>query len=215
MEIVYLGHASFRLKGKKAVLVTDPFDPKMVGLSFPKTKADIVTVSHQHDDHNQIELVKGVQRVIDGPGEYEIKGVSVIGINTFHDEKKGEERGKNTIYIIEMDEVRIAHLGDLGHRLSEKLLEAIGEIDILMIPVGGVYTIGPKRAAELARAIEPKIIIPMHYQQPGLNPKVFAKLSSVEPFLSQIGLPVEKSEKLNFKKEIFAEEQKVVLLSKA
>jgi L-ascorbate metabolism protein UlaG (beta-lactamase superfamily) len=214
MDITFLGHSSFRLKGKTATVVTDPFDPEVVGLKFPKVAADIVTVSHQHEDHNQADLVKDVKRLVSGPGEYEIMGVSIIGIPTFHDEKKGAKRGKNTIYVYEMDGLRLVHLGDLGHKLHEKILEKIGDIDILMVPVGGEYTIGPTEAVEVARAIEPKIVIPMHYQMPGLNPATFAKLSSTKPFLAEIGLLVEKIDKLSVKKENIGEESKVILLEK-
>jgi len=214
MDITFLGHSSFRLKGKTATVVTDPFDPEVVGLKFPKVAADIVTVSHQHEDHNQADLVKGVKRLVSGPGEYEIMGVSIIGIPTFHDEKKGAKRGKNTIYVYEMDGLRLVHLGDLGHKLHEKILEKIGDIDILMVPVGGEYTIGPTEAVEVARAIEPKMVIPMHYQMPGLNPATFAKLSSTKPFLAEIGLLVEKTDKLSVKKENIGEESKVILLEK-
>jgi L-ascorbate metabolism protein UlaG (beta-lactamase superfamily) len=214
MDITFLGHSSFRLKGKTATVVTDPFDPEVVGLKFPKVAADIVTVSHQHEDHNQADLVKDVKRLVSGPGEYEIKGVSIIGIPTFHDEEKGAKRGKNTIYVYEIDGLRLVHLGDLGHKLHEKILEKIGDIDILMVPVGGEYTIGPTEAVEVARAIEPKIVIPMHYQMPGLNPATFAKLSLTKPFLAEIGLLVEKTDKLSVKKENIGEESKVILLEK-
>lgn len=214
MEITYLGHSSFRLKGKTSSLVTDPFDPKMVGYKYPKTESDIVTISHDHGDHNQKSLVKNIKKVVSGPGEYEISGISIVGIESFHDEKKGDLRGKNTIYVIEVDELRIAHLGDLGHKLKEGDLDAMGDIDILLIPVGGEYTINAQVAAEIARNIEAKITIPMHYQQEGLDPKTFAKLSTEEPFLNDLGLPVEKLSKLSVKKELMGEEHKVVVLEK-
>lgn len=214
MEVVFLGHASFRLKGKIASLVTDPYDSEMVGFKFPKVAADIVTISHNHKDHNQASLVKDVSKVVSGPGEYEIKGVSIMGFLTYHDNLKGEARGENTIYLIEMDEVRLVHLGDLGHKISEELQDRLGEVDVLMIPVGGEYTIGPTEAAELVRMIEPKIILPMHYQMRGLNQQIFAKLSPVDAFLSQVGLPVEKADKLSIKKDALREEQKVVVLAR-
>lgn len=212
MDITFLGHSSFRLKGKTASLVTDPFDSKVVGFSFPKVSADIVTISHNHDDHNKAELVKDVKKVISGPGEYEINGISIIGIATFHDDKKGAKRGKNTIYVIEIDGQRIVHLGDLGHKLSEKFIEKIGSVDVLIIPVGGEYTIDATQATELVRAIEPRITIPMHFKVPKLNSETFSKISSVELFLTQIGLPVEKTNKLNVSTGSIEEEQKVVLL---
>ncbi len=212
MDITFLGHASFRLKGRTASLVTDPFDPQMVGLKFPKVSADIVTVSHEHKDHNQVDLVKDVKKAVSGPGEYEINEVSIIGLSSYHDDKKGKLRGKNTIYVIEMDGLRIVHLGDLGHKLSEKVLEQIGDVDILMIPVGAEYTLGPTETAEVVRSIEPKIVIPMHYQRPNLNPETFGKLAPVDSFLAQMGLPSERTNKLSIKAETIGEEQKVVIL---
>lgn len=212
MDITYLGHSSFRLKGRGSSLVTDPFDPEMVGLKFPKVSAEIVTLSHDHGDHNKADLVSDVRKVINGPGEYEISGVSIIGISAFHDPEKGRLRGKNNLYLIEMDEVVICHLGDLGHKLSDKTLDLIGDVDVLMVPVGGEYTIGPTEAVTVSQDIGAKIIIPMHYQVQGLKQDVFAKLSGVEKFLTLIGLPVEKAPKLSVKKEILGEEQKVVYL---
>lgn len=214
MEVTYLGHSSFKLKGKSAALVTDPFNPSFVGLPFKGVSADIVTVSHQHEDHNQFGLISDYKRVVDGPGEYEISGVSIIGIPSFHDDKKGKIRGKNIIFIIEMDGLRFAHLGDLGHKLSEGELESLGTIDVLMIPVGGEYTIGSAEAAEITRLIEPYLVLPMHYQTPGLKKDLFEKLSKVEPFLSDIGFPVERTDKLTVKKETLTDEQKVVVFER-
>lgn len=214
MDIFFLGHSSFRIKGKTATLVTDPYDSGMIGIKFPRTQAEIVTVSHDHGDHNKVDEVSGVKKVVSGPGEYEILGISIIGISSFHDDKKGSLRGKNTIYVIEVDGLRIAHLGDLGHKLSEKILGMMGNIDILLIPTGGEYTVGSAEAAEIVRSIEPGIAIPMHYQTPGLKGDVFKKLEKVDPFLSDLGLPIEKHDKLTIKKESLSEENKVVLLQK-
>lgn len=212
MEISYLGHSSFRIRTSNGYVVTDPFDPKMVGLKFSGVEADIVTVSHDHGDHNQYQLVKGVKRVVAGPGEYEIMGISIIGIPSFHDDKKGELRGKNTIYVLEAEGLRLCHLGDLGHSLSQEQVEEIGEVDILMVPVGGEYTIGPKEAAQVVSDIEPKLIIPMHFKSQGLNPDTFSKLSGVEEFLKELSLPTEKLPKLSVKREELGEEQKVIVL---
>lgn len=213
MEIKFLGHSSFLIKTRKAVLVADPYDPS-VGLYFPKTTADIVTISHEHADHNNYKAVKGVRKVINGPGEYELSDVSIIGISTYHDDKKGLDRGKNVIYIIEADGFRIAHLGDLGHKLSDKQLEKIGAIDILMIPVGGEYTIGSELAARIAQSVEALFTIPMHYQTKGLNPKLFSKLSDVDPFLTALGLPVERVSKITPKKGGLDENSKIVIFEK-
>ncbi len=182
MEITYLGHSSFRIKGKDNFLVTDPFEDAAVGFQFPKVEADIVTVSHDHPDHNAVKKVSGNPFVIAGPGEYEIKGVSVFGIGSFHDAKKGKERGPNTIYLIEMDGVRICHLGDLGESLSDKQLEEINGVDILMVPVGGVWTISPEQALAVVAAIEPNVILPMHYKVAGMSQEM-AKMASLQDFL--------------------------------
>jgi len=215
MEITFLGHSAFKLRGKNASLVTDPSDPKVTGLKFPKVSADIVTISHtQHGDHKSFELVDDVKKVISGPGEYEIAGVSIIGIPSFHDDKKGKLRGENTIYVIEADGLRIAHLGDLGHMLSDHDLKACGDVDILMIPVGGEYTIGASVATQVVQAIVPSITLPMHYQMKGLNKEVFSKLTGLDSFLNEVGLIVEKSPKLSVKKENLGEEQKVVVLER-
>lgn len=187
MEILYLGHASFKLKGKNASLITDPFG-EMCG-KFPKDAAcDLVTVSHAHEDHNAVDKIADYKNsfIIDGPGEYEVKGISVIGISSDHDEKSGQERGKNTLYVIEMDGLRLAHLGDLGHKLTTEQLAEMGSVDILFIPVGGFYTINAKIAAEVVKQVDPWVAIPMHYQQPGLDPKVFKDLADVSVFLKEM-----------------------------
>ncbi len=213
MEIVYLGHSSFRLKGRNATLITDPYDSSMVGLKFPKVSADIVTISHSHGDHNRSDLVKDKKMVISEPGEYEIMGISVIGLKTYHDDKEGKIRGVNTIYLYEIDELRLCHLGDLGHKLDDKVISELGNLDILMIPVGGVYTIDYKVASQIVRTIEPYYVIPMHYKMSGMNDENFASLSDVNDFLKEVGLPVEESDKFIIKKaEILEEESKVVLL---
>lgn len=214
MDITFLGHSSFKLKGRSGTVITDPFDPAMTGLKFPPNEADIVSISHDHSDHNQALLVAGVKKVITGPGEYEIMGISIIGFPSYHDEKEGSLRGKNTIYVYEMDGLRLAHLGDLGHKLSGETVEDMGRIDILMIPVGGEFTIGPNEATSLVQAIEPTVVIPMHFQTPGLRTETFSKLEGVESFLKEVGLKVETLPKLSLKKEELGEDQKVVVLEK-
>jgi len=215
MDIVYLGHSSFKLKGKKVTVITDPFDPVYVGLKYPKNDADIVTVSHNHNDHNKVELIDNVKMVINGAGEYEVMGVSVIGIETDHDASGGEDRGKNIIFILEVDGLRIAHFGDLGHKPSEKLMEQMGDIDVLMLPVGGEYTIGHKQAVDIAKEFESPYVLPMHYKMPGMNEEVFGKLSGVDEFLKELGYEVERLDKLNIKKELINYDQrKAVVLEK-
>lgn len=223
MDITYLGHSSFKISvaspsgvKTKTVIVTDPFDPSMVGLKYAGVEADIVTISHEHGDHNRADLVGGVKRVVKGPGEYEIAGVSIIGIPSFHDNNSGAERGKNTIYVFEADGLRLAHLGDLGHTLSEKEVSEIGDIDILMIPTGGEFTIGPKEAVGVVQAIEPFYVLPMHYLLPGLAPETFSKLSPVDAFLSEAGMTTERLPKFSIRKEDIQEDQatKIIVLER-
>lgn len=216
MDITYLGHSSFKIKTKTASVVTDPFDSKMVGLKYSGVDGDIVTVSHDHNDHNASDKVTGVKKIVQGPGEYEISGVSIIGYHSFHDNEKGAVRGKNTIYVIEAEGLRVVHLGDLGHMLSEDLINEMGDVDVLMIPVGGEYTIGPKEASEIVSKIEPFFVIPMHYMQDGLNVDAFAKMEPVETFLKESGLTTERTPKFTLKKEDILEDQntKIIVLEK-
>ena len=214
MEIKYLGHSCFRLKGKKTIIITDPYQDK-IGLSLPRVSADIVTVSHQHEDHNNFQAVGGTVRrgkpfVIDGPGEYEIGHVFVNGIASWHDKEKGKERGKNTIYLITLENMRIVHLGDLGGMLSEKKLETINGVDILFVPVGGKYTINAKEAVKLVDKIQPNIVIPMHYAAKGLA----FNLDPVDLFLKEMEIEVKPQAKLIASRESLPEEREVVLLSK-
>ncbi len=186
MDITYLGHSSFRLKGKNATVVTDPYDG--IGLKYPKhVTADIVTVSHGHGDHNAVTVVEGTPYVVQGPGEYEVKGVDIVGIGSFHDDTKGEERGANTIYRIEVDGVSIVHLGDLGHVPTAAQIEDMGVVHVLLVPVGGHYTIDAKQAVEVINEIEPSIVIPMHYNRAELDQKIFEKVESLDVFLKAFG----------------------------
>ena len=214
MDIIYLGHSSFKIKTKTATVITDPFDSKMVGLKYSGVEGEIVTVSHNHQDHNAADKVSGVKKVINGPGEYEISGVSIMGYKTFHDNKDGAEKGENTVYVIEADGLRLVHLGDIGHLLKDDLVEEIGDVDVLMIPVGGFFTIGPKEATEIISKIEPYFVLPMHYKVPGLSPALADKLLPVEDFLKESGLTTENLPKFSLKKEDILEEQntKVMVL---
>jgi len=215
MEVIYLGHSSFKFRGKSVTVVTDPYDPEYVGLKYPKTEADIVTVSHNHPDHNFISIVGGGPFVISQPGEYEIKDVSIFGFYSYHDDKQGAERGKNIIYLIEVDGFRICHLGDLGERLSSELIEEIGTADILCIPVGGKVTLGTNEAVELTAQIEPSIVLPMHFNLPGINQKIFGDLNPVDEFLSKMEVEDKTVlDKLSISKDKLPEETKVVILER-
>src|SRR3989344_5274291 len=187
MDITWLGHSSFRIKGKSVTVVTDPYSSSKLGFKFQKIEANIVTVSHDHDDHNQAGQVDGDPKVVKNPGEYEVKGVSIFGIPTYHDNKQGEERGQNTVFVIKIDSIIICHLGDLGHKLTEDQIGQIGNIDILLTPVGGVYSLSSAQALDIVSKLEPKVVIPMHYQVEGLNKETFGELEGVENFIKELG----------------------------
>lgn len=213
MDISWLGHASFKVKGKTAVVVTDPYSSQ-IGIKMPKVEADIVTVSHGHFDHNEVTAVGGEPFVIEGPGEYEIKGVEVVGVASFHDSKSGFERGKNTIYNFKVDKMNICHLGDLGQEnLTDEQVEEIGNTDILLIPVGGYFTIDATLAVKIVAQLEPKIIIPMHYRT---NETKIEGLSGVEKFLKEMGKEnIEPISKLTVIPDKLPEEAQVVVLTKS
>ena len=213
MDIIWYGQACFKLKGKNAAVLIDPFDPEFTGLKLPKElDADIVLKSHDHKDHSNIGAVSGNPMVFQGPGEYEVKGVVISGVASYHDNSKGAERGLNTIYIITIDGLNVVHLGDLGQTdLTEEQVQVI-DADILLVPVGAIYTIDAKGAASIISQLEPKIIIPMHYG--GIEGLKFP-LDPVEKFLKEMGAEgVVPQPKLSITKEKLPEEPMVVVLSK-
>ena len=217
MEVTYAGHSCFKIKGKNASAVFDPFDPEKVGFKLPKLEADIVCVSHSHDDHNFVGGVKGTEVgknpfLVKDPGEYDIKGVHIEGLSTYHDAVSGKERGKNIIYYAELDGFFFLHLGDLGHMLSEAVLEELNTVDVLFIPVGGIYTIDYKMAMDVISEVEPSFVIPMHYQTEKLN--LSKKLDGVDKFISEWGSDVVRREqklKVTTRGELPEETQVVIL----
>lgn len=218
MDIYWGGQALFRLKGKVATVVIDPFDPEFTGLKLPnQLSADVVLSSHEHEDHNNTGVVKNATGedpvVFKEPGEYEVAGAVITGISSFHDDTGGSKRGKNTIFNIMIDRLNIIHLGDLGQsKLTEEQLTQIGEVDILLVPVGSVYTIDGKIAAGIVSQLEPKMIIPMHYKIEGLK----FELEGVEGFLKEMGAEnVASVPKLSITKEKLPEEPQVILLAKS
>lgn len=213
MEITWYGQSTFKIKGKGTSIVTDPYSPEMLGLKLPKLEADIVAVSHDHGDHNNVAAVTGYSFVAPGPGEYEIKGIPFIGVDSFHDNSEGSERGRNTIYVFHIDNIAVCHLGDLGQdKLTDDQLNQIDSVDILMIPVGGTYTIDAATAAKVVAQLEPKLIIPMHYQVDGLK----LELAPVETFLKEMGKEsAERVTKLSISADKLPEEPQVVILEKS
>jgi L-ascorbate metabolism protein UlaG (beta-lactamase superfamily) len=198
-KIYWAGQSCFEIevsnsKDHSATIVIDPYDEK-TGPKLPNLSADILLVTHDHHDHNNIKGVKGEPFVIQGPGEYEVKGVFVQGIPSFHDNVQGKERGMNTIYVMEAEDIRFCHLGDLGQKeLTDEQLEKIDGVDVLMIPVGGEYTIDSSSAQKIISQIEPKIVIPMHYDD-------------VSKFLKTMGKPsIAAVEKLVLKESTMPKE---------
>jgi L-ascorbate metabolism protein UlaG (beta-lactamase superfamily) len=179
VEVTFFGNSCFRLRGKEVAIVTDPYAPPT---GPAKLDADIVTVSHDHPGHNAVSAVAGEPRVLSGPGEYEIRGVLISGVATFHDAQQGKERGRNTVYVIQLDDLRLCHLGDLGHVLSSEQVDEIGTVDVLFIPARG-HVIDTAKAAEVVSQIEPNILVPMHYDGPSGD-----GLESIEKFCHEMGL---------------------------
>lgn len=216
MDIYWLGQACFKLKGKNSTVLIDPYDANFTGLKLPKDlSADIVLSTHEHEDHNNTQAVGTVDghepMVFKESGEYEVSGVIITGISSFHDNTQGSERGLNTIFHIILDGLNIVHLGDLGQsKLTEEQIAQISETDILLVPVGSIYTIDGKGASDVVAQLEPKIIIPMHYKIEGLK----FELEGVEKFLKEMGVEnVVAQPKLLITKDKLPEEPMVVVLS--
>lgn len=209
MVISWYGQACFKIQSGDRTVAIDPF-AKEIGLTPPRFKADIVLITHGHFDHNNAASIAGEPFVISGPGEYEVKGITVRGISTFHDKTLGTERGLNTIYRIDMEGISLLHIGDFGEeRVREETLEEIGDVDVLMIPVGGTYTITGAEAAKITKQIEPAFVIPMHYKLPGVK----ANLEGVEGFLKDMGASkAEAAEKLTLKKKDSPDEGKTAVV---
>ncbi|HZQ50084.1 MAG TPA: MBL fold metallo-hydrolase [Candidatus Dormibacteraeota bacterium] len=209
MDVTWLGQSCFRLRGKNAAVVTDPFPPSL-GLRLPRQEAELVTISHDHENHSYTQAVRDGAFEIMGPGEYEIAGVSVIGIPTFHDADKGSKRGPNTVYLIEIDDVRVCHLGDLGHPLDDAAAETVSSVDVLLVPVGGKTAINAAQAAEVVRQLEPRFVVPMHYATPGVK----VDLEGVDRFLKEMAVTsFEPQPKLSVQASSATEyETKVVVL---
>ena len=190
-------------------MVTDPYPPA-VGLKLGRMDAEVVTISHEHDNHSYTQVVREGAYEIRGPGEYEVAGVSVIGVPTYHDSEKGARHGRNTVYLIEIDDVRICHLGDLGHKLEDAEAEAVASPDVLLVPVGGQSALNAAQAAEVVRQLEPRYVVPMHYSIPGLK----LQLDPIDRFLKEMGVASsEPQPKLSVQKSSVTEyETKVVVL---
>lgn len=183
MKIQWLGHSCFLLTARGGTRVlNDPFNPE-IGYPAPAVQADIVTTSHQHDDHNYTKAVKGQFAVVNTPGKHTAKGIEITGVETAHDEAGGIKRGKNLVFRIVLDGISVVHCGDLGHPLSADQVKALGTVDVLLLPVGGFYTIGPAEARQVMDQLKPRLTVPMHFKTPSIN----FPIQTVEPFLQLVG----------------------------
>jgi L-ascorbate metabolism protein UlaG (beta-lactamase superfamily) len=214
MEITWFGHSCFRLRDRSVAVVTDPYG-KDIGLILPRVRADLVTVSHDADDHNYTKGVKSGFKMLTGPGEYEVAGVFVAGLELRGERKKSKEQAtrlRNTVFLFEFEDLNVCHLGDLDHVPTQaQVEETLGQVDVLLIPVGGGESLNAAQASEVVSLLEPHIVIPMHYKVKGLEPTV--KLDPVTKFLKEMGLDnVPTQETLKVTRSGLPEETQIVLL---
>lgn len=217
MDITWYGLSCFRIREGGVTVVCDPFD-KSVGRTLPRVRADIVTVSHARPGHNSVGRVGGSPKVLDGPGEYEVSNVFVTGLTTYHRPQSSNEDERNIIFFLDFGTLTVGHLGDLGEVPSQSEIEELnlGEIDILMVPVGGGGTLDPTRAVDVIGMFEPKIVAPMHYREPDLTAAWAKELEPVDNFLSALGAAApEPQTTLKVSKSSLPEETEVVLFSPA
>lgn len=184
MKITWIGHSCFFIEGRDVKVITDPYD-EHIPYKAPSFPADVVTVSHEHFDHNAVDRVPGSPAVVRGPGEHMAHGVQFTGIATFHDEEQGKKRGENTIFTFTIDGITLTHFGDLGHMLSPEQLTQLEDVQVVMIPVGGYYTIDAAQAATMVGQLQSvKVIIPMHYKTDVLGPDF--PIETVDKFTSRM-----------------------------
>ena len=210
MEITWYGHSCFRLTERNyATVVTDPFDHKAVGYSALKLKADIVTVSHDAPGHNNMDAVKGSEHIIDGAGEFEIGGVFITAVQTAGGGKKTKDKSRNTLYVFDYEGITVAHLGDLLEVPTQSEVEALGTVNVLLLPVGGGNSLNAAKAAEVVSTIEPNIVIPMHYATDAAK----VKLEPLSKFLKEMGLgKIDALPSLKATRSSLPQETKVVVL---
>ena len=203
MTIVWHGQACFTIQSGDQKVIIDPFSDT-IGLTVPSLEGQMVLVTHDHTDHNNITAVAGDPFVVDGAGEYERQGVRVLGVTSHHDDKQGAERGMNVVYKVYIESLSVVHLGDLGQtQLSNEQVEQIGEVDVLLIPVGGVYTIDGKDAVNIVQQLQPSVVVPMHYKVDSLN----IPLNTADDFLTAMGAQdAEPQDKFTIKKRSTPEE---------
>jgi L-ascorbate metabolism protein UlaG (beta-lactamase superfamily) len=184
MQITWYGHSCFRLRGRSGTVVADPYGPD-IGYKLPRIRADIVTVSHDHPDHANVKALRGKPTIISGPGEYEIKGIFVIGIPAYSRGTAKTPGIQNTVYLLNLEGVTVCHLGDLRRVPTQSQVEELGDVDVLLIPVGDGTTLGAAKASEVISLLEPRIVIPMHYKTELLRG---LELAPVDQFLKEMGV---------------------------
>lgn len=210
MIIQYLGHSFFKIETKNTVIAIDPFSENTLSLKPPRFKADLLLITHPHEGHNNKGAILGNPFIMEGPGEVEKEGIFIEGILSYHDKHAGKEQGINTLYKIEAEDLILCHLGDIKETsLKEETLEKLSNIDILFIPVGGNNTLNAEEAITVINQIEPKIIIPMHYQLPQSK----QKLDSLDKFLKTFGKTAETLNKLVIRKTQLPLETKLIILT--
>jgi L-ascorbate metabolism protein UlaG (beta-lactamase superfamily) len=183
MDLTWLGHACFRLRGREGVVLTDPPDPKS-GHAIPRTEADLVTISTDDQAHGSLRSVGGSPVILRGPGEYEVRAILVTAIASFRDDDGGKKRGRNTVFAIRLDDLVVCHLGALGHSLPAADLERLGDVDIALVPIGGAdVNLGAATAAEVIHQLEPRVVVPMTY-----DPDATRKDSAFERLLHELGV---------------------------
>jgi L-ascorbate metabolism protein UlaG (beta-lactamase superfamily) len=213
MNIIWHGQSCFTIKSKDKTIVIDPYSSK-IGLKEPKLTADILLVSHEHSDHSNTSIVKKAHddlKIISEPGEYEFGGVYVQAIPAHHDDKEGKEKGETLMFTVRVEDMVVAHLGDLGQtELTEAQLEELNGVDILLVPVGGEYTVNGNQAAKIVTQVDPRIVIPMHYNIPGLN----VKIDDASAFLAEEGAKgIEATDELKIeKRNLPVEEREAIVL---
>jgi L-ascorbate metabolism protein UlaG (beta-lactamase superfamily) len=208
LDITWLGHACFRLRGRDATLITDPYG-RTLGLTLGRQNAEVVTVSHDSPNHSAVEAIGGQPRMVRGPGEYEIGGIMVTGVSTPGERAGGGTWGRNTAYAIEIDDLVVCHLGDLGKTLNPEQIEALKDPAVLLIPVGGHCTVSSAEVAEVVSQLEPKLVVPMHYALPGIG----LDLDPIEPFCREMAVEETKTQpRLSVTRSSLPDETTVVLL---
>jgi L-ascorbate metabolism protein UlaG (beta-lactamase superfamily) len=217
MKLKWYGHAAFLITSDQGTkIITDPYEPGGFGGAIAygpiPDQADIVLVSHDHADHNYVQGLKGKPQIVKGVGSHKVKNVEFKGVAAYHDGQKGSDRGQNTIFCFTVDGARICHLGDLGHVLSEQEAKQVGPVDVLLMPVGGVYTLDPSQATQTAQKLSPKIIIPMHYKTPHCG----FPLATVDDFTAgKAGVKTIKGSEVGIRKEKFPQASEIIVLQPA